>query len=53
VDYLDVVKTPHSDSAKLEVLQQDFKQFYQQYDQRRVKDFATAFPNLMEWYDQI
>jgi len=53
VDYLDVVKTPHSDSAKLEVLQQDFKQFYQQYDQRRGKDFATAFPNLMEWYDQI
>jgi organic radical activating enzyme len=53
VDYLDVVKTPHSDSAELEVLQRDFKQFYQQYDQRRGKDFATAFPNLMEWYDQI
>jgi organic radical activating enzyme len=53
VDYLDVVKTPHSDAAELEVLQRDFKQFYQQYDQRRGKDFATAFPNLMEWYDQI
>ena len=53
VDYLDVVKTPHSDAAELAVLQQDFKQFYQQYDQRREKDFATAFPNLMEWYGQI
>jgi organic radical activating enzyme len=53
VDYLDVVKTPHSDAAKLAVLQQDFKQFYQQYDQRREKDFATAFPSLMEWYGQI
>ena len=53
VDYLDVVKTPHSNAAELEVLQRDFKQFYQQYDQRRGKDFATAFPNLMEWYDQI
>jgi organic radical activating enzyme len=53
VDYLDVVKTPHSDAAELEVLQQDFKQFYQQYDQRRSKDFATAFPNLMEWYGQL
>jgi len=53
VDYLDVVKTPHSNAAELEVLQRDFKQFYQQYDQRRGKDFATAFPNLMEWYAQI
>jgi len=31
----------------------DFRQFYTQYDQRRDKVFATAFPNLAEWYDSI
>jgi hypothetical protein len=31
----------------------DFKQFYQQYDQRRGKDFVTTFPNLREWYESI
>jgi len=31
----------------------DFKQFYSQYDQRRSKDFATAFPNLKEWYNTL
>jgi hypothetical protein len=31
----------------------DFKQFFSQYDQRRDKDFATAFPELKEWYDEL
>jgi len=31
----------------------DFRQFYTQYDQRRDKIFANAFPNLAEWYDSI
>jgi len=53
VDYLDVVKTPHSDAFDRPKLLNDFKQFFSQYDQRRDKDFATAFPELKEWYDSI
>jgi organic radical activating enzyme len=53
IDYLDVVKTPHSDAFELPKLLNDFKQFYAQYDQRRGKDFATAFPELKEWYNSL
>jgi organic radical activating enzyme len=53
VDYLDVVKTPHAGAAEQSVLQQDFKQFYTQYDNRRGKNFADAFPELTEWYNSL
>ena len=53
VDYLDVVKTPHSDAFEMPKLLNDFKQFFSQYDQRRSKDFGTAFPNLKEWYETL
>ena len=53
IDYLDVVKTPHSDAFDRPKLLNDFRQFYTQYDQRRGKDFGTAFPELKEWYDSI
>ena len=53
VDYLDVVKTPHSDAFDRPKLLNDFKQFYTQYDARRSKDFGTAFPNLKEWYNEL
>jgi len=53
IDYLDVIKTPHSESFDLPRLRHDFGQFYRQYDQRRGKDFATAFPRLKNWYDSI
>ena len=53
IDYLDVVKTPHSDTFEMPKLHNDFKQFYQQYDQRRGKNFATTFPLLADWYDSI
>jgi hypothetical protein len=53
IDYLDVVKTPHSDAFDRPKLLNDFRQFYTQYDQRRSKDFGTAFPELREWYDAI
>jgi hypothetical protein len=29
----------------------DFQQFYTQYDQRRGKDFVTAFPSLKTWFN--
>ena len=53
VDYLDVVKTPHSDAFDRPKLLNDFKQFYSQYDQRRGKDFAQAFPVLADWYNSL
>ena len=53
IDYLDVVKTPHSDTFEMPKLLNDFKQFYTQYDRRRNKDFGTAFPNLKEWYNEL
>ncbi len=53
IDYLDVVKTPHSGTFEMPKLHNDFKQFYLQYDVRRSKDFVNTFPNLKEWYDTI
>ena len=53
IDYLDVVKTPHSDAFEMPKLLNDFKQFFSQYDSRRSKDFGQAFPELKEWYDSI
>jgi hypothetical protein len=40
-----------SDPSGLPGLQHDFKKFYQQYDQRRGKDFASTFPALKEFYN--
>lgn len=53
IDYLDVVKTPHSEAFELPKLRQDFKQFHMQYDQRRGKNFTETFPKLTEWYNDI
>jgi hypothetical protein len=53
IDYLDIVKTPHSEAFELDKLRNDFRQFYQQYDQRRGKNFAETFPELAEWYKTL
>jgi hypothetical protein len=53
IDYLDIVKTPHAGAADQSVLQQDFKKFYSQYDQRRDKNFAETFPELADWYNSL
>jgi organic radical activating enzyme len=53
IDYLDVVETPHSEAFDLPKLLNDFAQFFSQYDQRRVKDFAATFPKLKEWYNSL
>lgn len=53
IDYLDVVKTPHSDAFEMPDLLNDFKQFYAQYDRRRGKYFAKAFPELANWYNTL
>jgi len=53
IDYLDVVKTPHSDAFDQASLNNDFKKFYAQYDQRRGKDFVNTFPTLADWYSTL
>jgi organic radical activating enzyme len=53
IDYLDVVKTPHSDTFSRPKLHNDFKKFYQQYDVRRGKNFEATFPILKDWYNTL
>jgi len=53
IDYLDVVKTPHSDTFEMPKLHNDFRQFYTQYDSRRNKNFSATFSKLASWYDSI
>lgn len=53
VDYLDVVKTPHTNAAEQSILQKDFKKFYTQYDQRRDKNFVETFPAFKDWYNKL
>lgn len=53
IEYLDVVKTPHRNTAERELLEHDFRVFYEQYDVRRGKDFRKTFPRLAEFYDTI
>ena len=53
VSYLREVDSPHSGAMANSILQRDFKNFYEQYDQRRGKDFRHTFPQLTEWYDTL
>ena len=53
ITYLQEVDSPHSQAVSREILQRDFKLFYEQYDQRRGKDFKYTFPELAEWYDTL
>jgi organic radical activating enzyme len=53
IDYLDIVKTPHRDTFDQPSLHNDFKKFYQQYDQRRGKNFEMTFPDLAPWYNTL
>ena len=53
IDYLDVVKTPHEGAVAQSILQRDFKNFYQQYDTRRNKNFENTFPALADWYKDL
>ena len=53
IDYLDVVKTPHSEAFDMPKLHNDFQEFYTQYDVRRRKNFVAAFPELATWYNSL
>jgi hypothetical protein len=53
IKYLRAVDSPHSGALSKPILRRDFKNFYQQYDQRRGKDFKYTFPQLADWYDAL
>lgn len=54
IDYLDVIKTPHRNTAEQPKLYNDFRSFFEQYDQRRGKDFRNTFPNdFVNFIDSI
>ena len=53
IDYLDVVKTPHSEAFEMPKLLNDFKEFHCQYDIRRGKNFESTFPHLAQWYKSL
>jgi len=53
IEYLDVVKTPHRNTAEQHLLHHDFKVFYEQYDARRGFNFKETFPRMADWYDSI
>jgi organic radical activating enzyme len=53
LDYIDVVLKPHTEAMEQITLQRDFKNFYQQYDQRRGKKFCETFPALEDWYKTL
>ena len=54
VDYLDVVKTPHRETAEIPMLYNDFRRFYEQYDERRGKSFRDTFPQMfVDFLDSI
>ncbi len=54
IDYLDIVKTPHKNTAETPKLYNDFKTFFSQYDVRRNKNFMETFSGpFAEWFKSI
>ena len=53
IGYLELVERPHSETFDMPALKNDFKEFYQQYDQRRDKNFIETFPELADWYKAL
>jgi len=50
IEYLRNIKTPHEGASSIDILKKDFKNFYEQYDVHRNKDFVETFPDLEDWY---
>ena len=53
IEYLHTVEKPHNEAFEMPKLHNDFKQFYQQYDVRRNKNFETTFPELKDWFNTL
>ena len=54
IDYLDIVKTPHKNTAETPKLYNDFKSFFEQFDERSGFDFKTVFKGpIADWYESL
>jgi len=54
IDYLDIVKTPHKNTADQTKLYNDFKAFFSQFDVRREKNFLETFKGpIADWYKTL
>ena len=53
LNYISEVSEAHKEAMSQSILQRDFKNFYDQYDQRRNKNFCTTFPALADWYNTL
>ena len=53
IEYLRKVETPHEGASNKNVLEKDFKNFYEQYDVRRNKNFIKTFAELENWYSGL
>ena len=53
IDYLQLVERPHSETFDMPKLHNDFKAFYDQYDDRRGKNFMETFEELRGWYEHL
>jgi organic radical activating enzyme len=53
IEYLRTVEKPHNEAFEMPRLHNDFKQFYNQYDIRRNKNFTKTFPELESWYEEL
>jgi len=54
IDYLDIVKTPHKNTADQDKLYNDFKAFFSQFDVRRDKSFVETFKGpIADWYETL
>jgi len=53
IDYLQLVERPHSETFEMPKLLNDFKAFYDQYDERRGKNFLETFEELRGWYERL
>jgi hypothetical protein len=45
--------TNNQSNSEIKELENNFKNFHTQYDQRRQKDFVSTFPNLADWYQTL
>jgi len=53
IEYLRKVDIPHEGASNKTVLEKDFKNFYEQYDVRRNKNFIETFSELEDWYRDL
>jgi len=53
IEYIGTEESPHRKASNRDVLWQDMKSFYSQYDQRRNKDIKV-FPKIfLDWYETL